>query len=187
MRWLRNSLGVLVAALWIVPLAAQEPTGTIHGHVTDDATQRPLQGVSLTVGSRTTTSRPDGSYVLSGVPAGTDTLKVRMIGYAMVFRPVSVVGGETLIVDVVMNAQAVNLSEMVVIGYGELAAGNITGAVTNVTPEEFNTGRVITPSELIQSKVAGVQVVESNEPGGGTTIRVRGPTSTSASNEPASV
>jgi iron complex outermembrane receptor protein len=177
-------MGVLLAALWIMPLRAQEPTGTIHGHVTDEVSQRALAGVTLSVGSRTTASRADGSYVLTGIPAGSDTLKVRMIGYAMVFRPVSVVGGETLLVDVVMNAQAVNLSEMVVIGYGELQAGNITGAVTNVTPEEFNTGRIITPTELIQSKVAGVQVVENNEPGGSTTIRVRGTTSTGASNDP---
>ena len=83
-----------------------------------------------------------------------------------------------------LTAQAVNLAEMVVVGYGEQRQGNVTGAVTNVTAEEFNTGRVVTPTELIQNKVAGVQVVENNEPGGRTSIRIRGPTSTNASNEP---
>ena len=56
--------------------------------------------------------------------------------------------------------------------------------MTNVTSEEFNKGRIVSPTELIQNKVAGVQVVENTEPGGRTSIRIRGGTSTTASNEP---
>ena len=104
--------------------------------------------------------------MIVGVPAGTDTLRTRMIGYTPAAIEVTVAGGEIVDVDINLTAQAVNLSEMVVVGYGEQRAGNITGAVTNVTPEEFNTGRIVTPTELIQNKVAGVQVVENNEPGG---------------------
>ncbi|MGE5744557.1 MAG: SusC/RagA family TonB-linked outer membrane protein, partial [Gemmatimonadota bacterium] len=48
----------------------------------------------------------------------------------------------------------------------------------------FNTGRIVTPQQLIQSKVAGVQVVDNNEPGGGISIRIRGATSINASSEP---
>ena len=70
------------------------------------------------------------------------------------------------------------------VGYGEQRQGNVTGALTNVTSEEFNKGRIVTPTELIQNKVAGVQVVENTEPGGKTSIRIRGGTSTTASNEP---
>jgi TonB-linked SusC/RagA family outer membrane protein len=184
MRGLRCSIGLLLAAVWIAPLRAQEPTGTIRGRVTDDASQLPLQGAMVRVGSRYTQTRADGGYLLTDVPAGTDTLRATMIGYAPAARLVTVVGGEALDMDVALTAQAVNLAELVVIGYGEQRQGNITGAVTTVTPEEFNTGRVVTPTELIQNKVAGVQVVENNEPGGRTSIRIRGPTSTSASNEP---
>lgn len=184
MRGLRYSIGLLLAAVWIAPLRAQEPTGTIRGHVTDDSSKLPLQGAMVRVGSRSTQTRADGGYLLPDVPAGTDTLRVTMIGYAPVARPVTVAGGEALDMDVGLAAQAVNLAELVVVGYGEQRQGNVTGAVTNVTAEEFNTGRVVTPTELIQNKVAGVQVVESNEPGGRTSIRIRGPTSTNASNEP---
>lgn len=181
---LRYSLGVLMAALGVVPLAAQAPTGTILGHVTEAGTERPVQGVNVTVGSRNAVTRQDGSYLLTGVPAGTDTLRAKVIGFAPLNQEFTLAAGQTLVVDLAITARAVDLSEIVVIGYGELAAGNITGAVTNVTPDEFNTGRIITPTELIQGKVAGVQVVESNEPGGGTTVRIRGSTSTGASNEP---
>ena len=177
------SFGVLLAALWSVPLSAQS-TGTIRGTVTDAGTRQPLGGVTLTYAGRLAVTQQDGTYRLNGVPAGTDTLRARMIGYTPSARSVSIAAGQTANVDITMSAQAVNLAELVVVGYGEQAAGNITGAVTSISAEEFNTGRVVTPTELIQNKVAGVQVVESNEPGGRTSIRIRGSTSTSASNDP---
>ncbi len=184
MRGLRCSTGLFLAAIWVAPLVAQGPTGTIRGRVTDQSTQQPIRGAIASIGTLRAETRADGGYVLEAVPDGTDTLRVTMIGYAPVAQAVTVVGGQAVDVDVALTAQAVNLAEVVVVGYGEQRQGNITGAVTNVTSGEFNTGRVITPTELIQSKVPGVQVVENNEPGGRTSIRVRGPTSTSASNEP---
>ena len=83
-----------------------------------------------------------------------------------------------------MSAQAVSLSELVVTGYGIQSAGNITGAVTQVSTEEFNKGRIISPAQLIATKVPGVQVVDNNEPGGGLTLRIRGATSVNASSDP---
>ncbi|HMV31732.1 MAG TPA: carboxypeptidase regulatory-like domain-containing protein, partial [Gemmatimonadales bacterium] len=173
-----------MAALWLTPLAAQQTTGGLRGHITDEASQRPIAGATVSVGSRTTLSREDGTYQLTGVPAGDDSVRVRMIGYAPAARAVHLAAGEIVDLDITLAAQAVDLSEMVVIGYGEQQAGNIIGAVTSVTSENFNTGRIITPTELIQSKAAGVQVVENNEPGGGTTIRIRGATSINASSDP---
>ncbi len=187
MKRLRFSLGVmgvLLAAFWIAPLLAQEPTGTVRGRITDDQSQRPLVGATVLVGSRSAVTRDDGRYQIGGIPAGTSELRVRMIGYSPMTAPVTLAAGETIDLDLALTAQAVNLAEIVSIGYGEQQAGNITGAVTNVTPDEFNTGRIITPTELIQNKVAGVQVIESNEPGGGTSIRIRGPSSTTASSDP---
>ena len=184
MRRFRYCIGVLLAALWIAPLGAQVPSGTIRGRVTDATSQRPLQGATITFGNHNAVTQADGRYYLTGVPAGTDSLRARMIGYAGFARTVTVVGGQTIDVDLVMTAQAVNLAEIVVVGYGEQQLGNITGAVTSVSAEEFNTGRVVSPTELIQNKVAGVQVVENNEPGGGLSIRIRGTTSINASSEP---
>jgi TonB-dependent starch-binding outer membrane protein SusC len=184
MRGLRYGSGLLLAAVWVVSLHAQEPGGTVRGRITDEASQAPLQGASVRLGGQATQTRPDGAYVLTGVPAGSDTLRVTMIGYAPVARAVTVSAGETLDLDVALAPQATELAELVVVGYGEQRQGNVTGALTNVTSEEFNKGRVVTPTELIQNKVAGVQVVENTEPGGKTSIRIRGGTSTTASNEP---
>ncbi len=184
MKWLRFCLGVLVTTLAAGPLVAQEPTGAIRGTITDETSQRPVAGATVTYGGRTTVSRADGVYHMLAVPAGSGTLRIRVIGFAPKDLEVQVDAGTTLQQDVALTPQAVDLSEMVVVGYGEQAAGNIIGAVTNVTSENFNTGRIITPTELIRSKTAGVQVVDNNEPGGGTTIRIRGATSINASSDP---
>jgi len=175
-------LGLTLA--WTAALAAQQPTGTIRGRITDNNTQQPIAGVTVTVGSRSATTRDDGRFVISGVPAGSDLLHARMIGYAQINQPVMVTAGETAVVDLALAAQAIGLSEVVVTGYGAQRAGDITGAVTAIGDSQFNTGRVISPQMLIQSKVAGVQVVDNNDPGGGLSIRIRGATSVNASSEP---
>jgi iron complex outermembrane receptor protein len=159
------------------PLAAQQPTGTIHGRIIDNSTQQPIAGVLVSVGNRSARTQPDGRYTITGVPAGSDLVQARLIGYVQASQPVMVAGGDTVAVDLTLSAQALNLSAIVVTGYGVQRAGDITGSVTAVNDSQFNPGRVISPQMLIQSKVAGVQVVDNNEPGGGVSLRIRGPTS----------
>src|SRR5437667_2332164 len=184
MRRLRCIVGALPAVLWIAPLLAQQPTGTIRGRVTDATTQQPLAGATISIGTHRALSPVDGRYVVAAAPAGTCSSRARLIGYARAAQQVTVAGGDTLVVDFALAAQAVSLSEIVVTGYGTQQAGNITGAVTQVSAAEFNTGRIITPQALIQGKVAGVQVVDNNQPGGALKIRIRGATSVNASSDP---
>jgi iron complex outermembrane receptor protein len=95
-----------------------------------------------------------------------------------------VTAGQTSTADFVLTVEAIALSEIVAVGYGTQRAANLTGSVKQVSAEQFNTGRIVSPEELIQSKVAGVQVVDNNEPGGGLSIRIRGATSIEASSDP---
>lgn len=184
MKWLRYGLGVMLVAGPVTPLGAQGTAGVVSGTVTDQATQAPLQGVTVSIGTRIAVTRADGSYRIPGIPSGTDTVRTRIVGYAPAARSFTMSQGQTLDIDFSLTASAINLEEIVVVGYGEQQSGNITGAVSNVTANEFNTGRIVTPTELIQGKVPGVQVIESNEPGGGTRIRIRGNTSAEAANDP---
>ena len=184
MRRLFSVIGALLAVASISPLTAQGPTGSVRGRVTETPSGQPLPGVTVTIGTRVTQSRPDGQYIMHGIPAGTDSLKFRLIGFRSATRSITISAGQTATYDVALSAEAVNLSAVVVTGYGEQRAGNITGAVTPVSVENFNTGRIISPEQLIQNKVAGVQVVDNNEPGGGLSLRIRGPSSVNASSDP---
>src|SRR5258708_16626324 len=69
-------------------------------------------------------------------------------------------------------------------GYGVQRAGDVTGSASQLSAKDFNTGSIISPQQLIASKVAGVQVVDNNQPGGGISIRIRGQASISAGSEP---
>jgi TonB-linked SusC/RagA family outer membrane protein len=177
-------IGAVLAVLCAAPLGAQESTGTVRGRVVDNVSQQPLSGVMVTVGSRSALTQPDGRYRVTAVPAGTGSLRARLLGYAPATQSVTIAGGDTVVVDVTLTAQALGLAEVVVVGYGEQSAGNITGAVTHVSSEQFNSGRIVSPEQLIENKVAGVQLVDNNEPGGGITIRIRGATSVNASADP---
>src|SRR5438874_2128847 len=177
-------IAALLAVLWTAPLSAQQPIGTIRGRVTDAATQQPLSGVTVSARGRAAQTQADGRYFMNGVPAGSDSLRARMIGYAPAARAVTVGRGDTTVVDIALTPQAVRLSEVVVVGYGERRAGEITGSVTQVNSAQFNTGTIVSPQQLIENKVAGVEVVDNNEPGGGLSIRVRGQATVNAGSEP---
>jgi len=175
---------VALVALLLGATQVQAQTGTIVGRVVDGSTQQPLSGVQVSIGNRGALSQNTGNYVIVGVPAGTQTVRATMIGYADGSETVTVTSGGTVTVNFELTPQAVGLAEIVVTAYGRERAGNITGSVKQVSPAEFNKGRIVSPEELITSKVAGVQVVDNNEPGGGLSIRIRGATSINASSDP---
>ena len=181
----------LLAALTFTVLCtqsmqAQGTPGRIAGRVRETASQGPLANVAVTIVGSTVgaLTRPDGSYQLAMVPPGTVTLKFARIGYTAKEVVSNVVAGEATTVDVALDAVATQLAGVVTVGYGTREARDRTGVVETVTERSFNTGRVISPEQLIQAKVPGVQVVDNNEPGGGISIRIRGGTSINASNEP---
>jgi TonB-dependent starch-binding outer membrane protein SusC len=176
-------VALLATAALAGPLAAQA-TGTIRGRVVAAATQQPLALVAVSVANRTARTDTDGRFVVTSVPAGTQVLSARALGYRAVFDTVNVVSGQTLDVELTMEQAAVELEAIVAIGYGEQQKRNLTGAVAKVDEAQFNTGRIVSPQELIAAKVSGVQVVDNNEPGGGLNIRIRGATSINASSEP---
>ncbi|RZK97970.1 MAG: SusC/RagA family protein, partial [Hymenobacter sp.] len=77
------------------------------------------------------------------------------------------------------------LGEAVVIGYGSLRKQDVTGAVEQISEKQFVKGQVTNPEQLIQGKVAGVQITTSSgAPGASADIRIRGGSSLNASNSP---
>jgi formylglycine-generating enzyme required for sulfatase activity len=66
------------------------PSGTIIGTVRDAADQEPLAGAALEIGGRRATSVADGSYRITLVPPGLDTLRAALAGYEPFEQIVSV-------------------------------------------------------------------------------------------------
>lgn len=185
-RFVMTVAALFATVAFPVGLHAQQGTGTIRGRVVDAERLAPLPDVTISVADKTVLSGSGGFFVLTAVPAGVHTLEANFIGHRPVEQEVTVTAGSEASVEIRMTIAPFELDPVVAIGYGEAQTEDLTGVVTEVSQEAFNTGRVVSPEELIQSKVAGVQVTENNggEPGGGFSLRIRGGTSVSASNEP---
>lgn len=153
---------------------------TVSGKVTDGKDGSPVSGASVAAKGTTTgtSTAADGSFQLS-VPANAKVLVVSSVGFGTV---------EVNITDnmnVVLASSGSNLNEVVVVGYGSARKKDQTGAVAQVKAKDFNKGVLTAADQMIQGKVAGVQVVNnSGAPGGGTTVRIRGNSSIRSSNQP---
>ncbi len=181
----RTGWAGLIAALLIGgPVLAQ--TGSITGTVTGADAGGPVVGATVRVAGtdRGAITGDDGRYTVR-VDPGTYTVRVTRIGYSPdSLSGVVVAQGGVATVNFVLQPSATQLGDLVVTGYGTRQARDLTGSVATVSEGDFNTGRIVSAEELIQAKIPGVQVIRSGEPGGGTSIRIRGGTSINASNEP---
>ena len=178
---------VLSSMLFAAPLAAQAGTGAVSGRIIDSASRQPLVSVSVRVVGTTSgaLSRNDGSYTISGLREGPHTLRATRIGFAAQTRAVTIVAGASATVDFGLSAQAAVLSDLIITGYGAQRREAITGSVSTVNADQANVGVIGNANQLLQGRVAGVQITQnSGEPGGGAQIRVRGGTSIQASNTP---
>ncbi len=153
----------------------------ITGKVTDASSNEALPGVNIIIKGTTlgTATDNDGTYSLS--VSASDTLIFSYIGYT---SQRVLVNGRTTI-NVALAPISIKGQQLVVIGYGEVKQSDKTGSITAVGTSDFNQGAITTPGELLTGKVAGVTVTSNDgAPGSGTTIRIRGGSSLSASNDP---
>ncbi len=158
---------------WFVQ--AQQVSGTVK----DAATGDPLPGASVVVkGTSTGTSTNfDGEF---SIPANNgDVLVFSYIGF--ITQEVTV---SSSVVNVNLREDAQQLDEVVVIGYGTTTVKDATGSVAAVTTEDFNQGNIVTPDNLLQGRVAGVNITSNGGPGAGSQIRIRGGSSLNANNDP---
>ena len=150
----------------------------VKGHV-KDATGEPIIGATVRVdGTQTATVTDfDGNFALKA-NQGAD-ITVTYIGY----QPQTVKAAPT--VEVILQDDAAVLNEVVVIGYGAVKKSDLTGSVTAMKPDTKNKGLVVNAQDMMQGKIAGVNVTsDGGSPGGGATIRIRGGSSLNASNNP---
>jgi TonB-dependent starch-binding outer membrane protein SusC len=174
--FLKNGLLLMVAIMLGVTVQAQR---TVKGKLSDASSGEALIGANVvTTGSNAVTD-VDGMYSIN-VPAGATVLTFSYTGYDS--QTVSL--GSSNVVDVALRAGKV-LEDLVVVGYGSVKKSDATGAVNAITEKDFNKGVITSPEQLLQGRVAGVQVsANSGEPGGGINIRIRGTSSIRSGNGP---
>lgn len=154
---------------------------TISGVVTDKENNEPLIGATVVaVGSSTGTITDfDGKYTIE-VPAGTTELEFSYTGYPSQRATI----GESNVVDLIMAPGTV-LDEIVVTGYGTQKEKEITSSVVEVSSKDFNQGVISDPAELLQGKVAGLQVYNrGGDPNEASVIRLRGLSTVGANVQP---
>jgi hypothetical protein len=126
-----------------------------------------------------TTTAADGTYRIT--TTSTDPVIVfRFIGFT---QEELTVGARTE-VNVTMTPDIRALSEIVVVGYGTQDRRDVTGAISKITSESLEDIPIATLDQGMQGRIAGVQISQnSGTPGGGISVRVRGSSSISASNQ----
>ncbi|MFV0344917.1 MAG: SusC/RagA family TonB-linked outer membrane protein [Bacteroidales bacterium] len=145
---------------------------TVTGKVTDE-TGLGIPGVTVTQkgtkGGAITDI--DGSFTLN-VTNDDAVLLVSFMG--MLSQEVSVSGKNTI--NVTLKEDVKGLDEVVVVGYGTQKRKEITTAVTSVKSDDFNQGGVSSPMDLIQGKVAGLNITKTqgNNPNSSASIQLRG-------------
>ncbi|MFW5760637.1 MAG: SusC/RagA family TonB-linked outer membrane protein [Cyclobacteriaceae bacterium] len=168
---------VFTGTLGVLSAQAQSVSGT----VTDAEDGSAIPGVNIFVkGSSTgTVTDIEGGYQIEA--GEEDVLVFSFVGYTT--EEIEV--GNQSVIDVGLEPDITELTEVVVVGYGQQQKKDVTGVVEKVDAKEFNQGPIVSPDQLISGKVAGVQITpNSGEPGGQASIRIRGGTSINASNEP---
>ncbi len=152
----------------------------LKGTVTD-AKGEPIIGANIKVEGTNigTITNMDGQFTLN-VPENA-ILQISYIGF--ISQNIKVGTNKSITVQLQEDSQS--LDEVVVVGYGTMKKSDLTGSVSSLTSDNFKTGTDLTPQQLMQGSFSGVNISQnSGKPGGSNTIRVRGGTSITASNDP---
>ncbi len=151
---------------------------TVKGNVKDNTGEGVIGATVRVVGQQGgTVTDLDGNFTLKANQG--EQIQVSFIGY----QTATVTAAPSL--NIILQDDAQTLSDVVVIGYGSVRKSDATGSVMSVDADQLNKGLATSPADLLQGKTPGVQIIgNSGAPGAGSTIRIRGGSSLSASNDP---
>ncbi|HUQ80580.1 MAG TPA: TonB-dependent receptor [Gemmatimonadaceae bacterium] len=179
---------VLIVGTTAPPLLfAQGSNGTVRGIVTRSTGGSPVPGAQVFVvgGKAGGVTGTDGRYTFSDVPNGTQTIRVRALGFQPIEKTVDVSAGQAATLDFVVTVAPIALDEVVVTGTAGSArkreVGNSISQIKVSEAPEVSSN----VSNLISGRMAGVTVAGgTGNSGSGSAIRLRGTTSVALSNQP---
>ena len=186
---LRRVLHYLALASLAFPaLLLGQGAGIIRGRISDAATGAPLVGVQVRVEGTAigATTSSDGTYTITGAPAGSHSVSTRRLGYGPQRATVTVPESGDITQDFALGKVAATLNEVVVTALGQTTQQRALG-----TAQQSVRGEAIAQTQrenfvnALQGRVAGVDVTStSGVPGASSSITIRGISSISSSNQP---
>ena len=142
----------------------------LTGKVSDEKTKEGIPGVSIAIKGTSQGATTDMNGQFSLTVSSNATLVISSVGYET--KEVAYTGQATL--NISLSEAANELAQVVVVGYGTQRKVDITGATSSIKGEDLAKQPVMTPTQAIQGKVAGVQIISSGRPGSSPNIRIRG-------------
>ena len=161
-----------------------QASGTVTGSVISERAATPLSGVQVTAGSHGALTDVSGRFRIVGLSGDTATLTFRRLGFAPVTQHVRVGAAN---VEIRMSERAVELNSLVVTGTpGAVSKRSVGVSVAQIQAADIvKTQPVQDVQGLINGRAPGVTVLQnSGVVGAGATIRIRGGSSLSLSNDP---
>jgi len=170
LQW-KGIFSLILVLVLSVSAFAQQTGRIVKGTVIDEA-KRSLPGVTVRVKgtSSAVSTNQDGEYSIR-VSGPQDVLVFIMLGSVTQEIPV----GTRTDVSPVLKENSKQLNDVVVIGYGSSNKKDLTGSITSVGSDDFNQGVMVSPAQLLQGKVAGLNVTKSGDPNKPATTILRGP------------
>lgn len=165
--------------LLLIPLGAHAQDITVKGTITDNS--GPVIGATVKVKGTTSgaVTDLDGNYTLKASKG--DVLEVSYVGYDT--KRVTV--GANPVINITLTENAEELSEVVVVGYGQMKRSDVTGSVVSVNSKSIERSVPTSIDQVLQGRAAGVQIqANSGQPGANTSIHIRGINSLNATNQP---
>lgn len=169
------------ATLPMVALHSVSDQQTISGRVTDASTGQPIVGATVTVKGTTAATQTDERGTFTIQASGGQIVVASFIGY----KPMELPAGRSAL-NFMLEAEGESLDEVVVVGYGTQRKREVTSAIVSVKEEDFNRGGMRSPLELVQGKVAGLNITRQHgsNPNSGTSIQLRGMSSVNGALSP---
>ena len=153
---------------------------TITGSVKDESGM-PLPGASVLVKGTNNGTQTDFDGNFSIEVTKGESLSFSFIG----MKTMTILIEDQTVLNITMEDDSNALDEIVIIGYGTVTKEEITSAVVVVDAEDFNQGNVNSPVQLLQGKVAGLNIGKAGgDPNQPFSVRLRGLSTFGANSQP---
>ncbi len=179
---LNSKVASLLTLLFLLPMvifAQTAATKEIKGKVADNA-GNPLQAVSVSIKGKSTGTATDAAGSFTIHAADGDVLLFSSVGYTSF----QITVGANAIYNVVLQSVTSSLSDAVVVGYGRSTRRALTSAVSTLKPDDLNRGAIGDVGQLMQGKVAGLNVTSSGDPNKPAAVILRGPSTVNSPGAP---